>query len=29
VRRSLAMSELGSCERALKSKVTSLSVAPL
>jgi len=29
VRRSLAMSELGACDRALKSKVTALSVTPL
>ena len=29
VRKSLAMSELGACERALKSKVTALTVAPL
>jgi hypothetical protein len=29
VRRSLAMSELGSCERALKSRVTGLTVTPL
>jgi hypothetical protein len=29
VRRSIAVSELGSCERALKSRVTALTVAPL
>jgi hypothetical protein len=29
VRRSLAMSELGTCERALKSRVTGLTVTPL
>lgn len=29
VRRSIAVSDLGSCERALKSRVTALSVAPL
>ena len=29
VRRSIAVSELGSCERALKSRVSALTVAPL